>query len=237
MITLLAPGDCFSGVSTAAEDPDGLVAMGGDLSVDTLLSAYRHGIFPWYSEPPILWWSPDPRTVLYLEAFRCSRSLRKSVHNRGYVATFDGHFEQVMRTSAACRPAVGSWIHEEMVTAYVRLHQLGYAHSVEIWHDQQIVGGLYGVSIGRCFFGESMFHTKVDASKVALFYLILFLKKHEIPWVDCQMPTQHLLSLGAQNLSRSQYMVLLQDSIMQSPLAAHAWQQAHTVCQESMRST
>ena len=176
-------------------DPSGLLAVGGDLSSQRLLEAYRLGIFPWYSEDqPILWWSPDPRFVLELDQFQISRSLRKTLRRRIFHVTFDRVFEEVI---AACATVPrddqrGTWITPEMQQAYIDLHGLGYAHSVESWLDGQLVGGLYGVSLGKAFFGESMFHTVTDASKVALVHLVARLKRGGFQLLDAQFLTEHL---------------------------------------------
>jgi leucyl/phenylalanyl-tRNA--protein transferase len=186
-------------------DPSGLLAVGGDLSSERLLEAYRVGIFPWYSEDqPILWWSPDPRLVLDLTEFKLSRSLRKTIKKGVFQVTFDRAFEEVIRACAtvARKGQSGTWITEEMQQAYIHLHGLGYAHSVETWFDETLVGGLYGVSLGKAFFGESMFHHKTDASKVALATLVDYLKRWNFQFIDAQMATEHLISLGAKEMPR-----------------------------------
>jgi leucyl/phenylalanyl-tRNA--protein transferase len=186
-------------------DPSGLLAVGGDLSSERLLEAYRVGIFPWYSEEqPILWWSPDPRFILNLDEFRISQSLRKTLKRKIFQISFDRAFEEVIQAcaSVARRGQKGTWITEEMQDAYVRLHGLGYAHSVETWFGGQLVGGLYGVSLGRAFFGESMFHSRADASKVALAALVQQLKEWEFHFIDAQMTTEHLARLGAREAPR-----------------------------------
>jgi leucyl/phenylalanyl-tRNA--protein transferase len=194
----------FPPIERALQDPNGLLAAGGDLSPERLLDAYRHGIFPWYSDDqPILWWSPDPRTVLYCEELKVSRSLRRVVNAGVFEIRVDSAFEQVIRACAAPRAkAKGTWIVEDMVSAYVRLHERGFAHSVEAWQDGSLAGGLYGVSIGRMFFGESMFARASDASKVALVHLVERLKRHEMPLIDCQQDTAHMASLGARPMAR-----------------------------------
>jgi len=186
-------------------DPSGLLAVGGDLSSERLLEAYRLGIFPWYSEDqPILWWSPDPRFVLELEEFKLARSLRKTLKKQIYRVTFDRAFDAVIEACASVPRAGqrGTWITVEMRDAYLKLHGLGYAHSVETWFDEKLVGGLYGVSLGKVFFGESMFHLRTDASKVALATLVERLKSWQFHFIDAQMTTEHLISLGAKELSR-----------------------------------
>ena len=198
----------FPAVEEALNDPEGLLAVGGDLSSERLLLAYREGIFPWYEEgQPILWWSPNPRTVLYPERLKISRSLGKTLRNKPWTISFDQAFD---RTVAACAEprakSHGTWITQEMCTAYCRLHNEGYAHSVEVWDDHEnLIGGLYGVAIGRLFSGESMFSRKPDASKVALVFLARHLQAWGYPLIDCQLSSPHLDSLGAQSIARSQY--------------------------------
>ena len=206
-------------------DPSGLIAIGGDLSSERLLEAYRVGIFPWYSDDqPILWWSPDPRLVLELDQFKIARSLRKTLNKGIFKVTFDRVFDEVI---AACATVdrdgqQGTWITQEMQDAYIKLHGLGFAHSVETWFDNQLVGGLYGVSLGKAFFGESMFHLKSDASKVALATLVERLKAWGFRFIDAQMTTEHLVSLGAQELSRRIFLKQLQ-SAMRHPTKRGKW--------------
>jgi leucyl/phenylalanyl-tRNA--protein transferase len=210
-LTAEDPPDCFPPVERALSEPDGLLAAGGDLSQERLLAAYRRGIFPWYSPgQPILWWSPDPRAVLDPREFKRSRSLDKSIRNRGFETRLDSQFESVMRAcgSSALRPQ-GSWISPAMIAAYTRLHAAGYAHSVETWRDGQLVGGLYGVVFGRIFCGESMFSRERDASKVALARLCEELLARDYVLIDCQMTTPHLLSLGARTVPRADYLARL----------------------------
>ena len=197
----------FPPVETALKDPNGLLAMGGDLSIERLLDAYRHGIYPWFNPgEPILWWSPDPRMVLVPSDIRVTRSLAKRIRNGGFELRVDTVFSQVMQACAAPRDgALGTWISPEMVVAYTRLHQSGYAHSIETWHQGQLVGGLYGVAIGRMFYGESMFSRMADASKVALVRLANQLQQWQFELIDCQMETEHLASLGAHTVSRSEF--------------------------------
>jgi len=202
------PPDSFPPVGRALREPDGLLAAGGDLSPERLLAAYRRGIFPWYSPgQPILWWSPDPRAVLDPEDFRQSRSLGKAIRNRGFETRLDSGFAAVMAAcgSSSVRPQ-GTWISPAMIAAYTRLHDLGYAHSVETWRDGQLVGGLYGVAFGRIFCGESMFSLERDASKVALKRLCEELIGRGFLLIDCQMTTPHLLSLGARTIPRTEYL-------------------------------
>lgn len=194
----------FPDVKTALEDPDGLLAAGGNLSQERLLMAYRQGIFPWYNnDTPILWWSPDPRCVLFPEQIRISRSLRKNVRNGGFEIRQNSAFETVIRSCAQPRAdELGTWITDEMANAYLALHHAGYAHSIETWRDGALVGGLYGVAIGRVFFGESMFSHVSNASKVALVHLA---QQGDYKMIDCQMATDHLLSLGAEKISREDF--------------------------------
>jgi len=192
--------------------PEGLLAVGGDLRPERLLLAYQSGIFPWYSDDdPILWWSPNPRLVLYPEELKISRSLKKTILKGQYHVTMDTRFQNIIESCAQTRRKIGqgTWITTEMVQAYTRLHRMGYAHSVETWHQDNIVGGLYGVSLGRCFFGESMFSTMTDASKVALVCLRDYLQDHKFDLIDCQLPTDHLIRLGAREISRDDFIVQL----------------------------
>lgn len=200
-------------------DPSGLIAVGGDLSSERLLEGYRVGIFPWYSEDqPILWWSPDPRFVLELDQFKISRSLRKTLRRRIFHVTFDRVFEDVI---AACATASredqsGTWITPEMKEAYIKLHGLGYAHSVEAWFEGNLAGGLYGVSLGKAFFGESMFHRKTDASKVALAVLVEKLRRWNFHFIDAQQATEHMSSLGAKEISRRIFVKKLRSALRHS---------------------
>jgi len=205
----------FPPVNRALRESNGLLAAGGDLSVPRLLEAYRHGIFPWFNlGEPILWWSPDPRMVLIPGEFKTSRSLAKVLRNAAYEVRCDTAFEQVMRGCAAPRGGHhGTWIHEDMIAAYCALYEIGYAHSVEVWMDGRLVGGLYGVSIGRMFYGESMFSHASNASKIALAYLARQLERWQFKMIDCQMNTAHLASLGAREISRSEFIARLQELI------------------------
>lgn len=218
------PPDTFPPLRTALRDPNGLLSMGGDLSTARLLAAYERGIFPWYSAgQPILWWSPDPRMVLLPAEFKVSRSLGKSIRNRGYQTSFDRAFAGVMQRCGdeAVRPE-GTWISTEMVAAYTKLHELGYAHSVETWRDGDLVGGLYGVALGRVFFGESMFSIATDASKVALHALVSRLRRHGYGLIDCQMETAHLASLGGRTLPRRDFVAELK-RLIKNPTATGLW--------------
>ena len=194
----------FPPVERAMTEPNGLLAIGGDLSATRLLDAYRHGIFPWFNPgEPILWWSPDPRTVLFPEEVRVSRSLAKRMRNSGFETRVDTAFSQVMLGCAAPRrDTANTWISPAMVAAYTGLQQQGFAHSVEVWHSGQLVGGIYGVAIGRMFYGESMFSRMPDASKVALVSLCRQLQRWGFGMIDCQMETTHLTSMGARPITR-----------------------------------
>jgi leucyl/phenylalanyl-tRNA--protein transferase len=206
-------------------DPSGLLAVGGDLSKERLLEAYRLGIFPWYSDDqPILWWSPDPRLVLDLKDFKISRSLSKTLKKGVFQVTFDHAFEEVIQACAVVPRAAqnGTWITEEMQEAYINLHGLGYAHSVESWFGGKLAGGLYGVSLGKAFFGESMFRLKTDASKVALATLVEKLKSWDFHFIDSQMTTEHMVRLGAKELPRRIFLKRLQ-SALRHPTRRGRW--------------
>jgi leucyl/phenylalanyl-tRNA--protein transferase len=202
----------FPPVSNALREPDGLLAIGGDLSPRRLVDAYRRGIFPWYSEgQPILWWSPDPRCVLFPGEFRISRSLHRVLKKKTFRITCNRAFGDVI--VACAQPRGGkrdTWITREVITAYQRLHSLGYAHSIECWHQGRLAGGLYGVAIGRVFFGESMFTRVTDASKAALAQLTAALLHWGYPLIDCQVYSRHLESLGARCIPRAEFVHLLQ---------------------------
>jgi leucyl/phenylalanyl-tRNA--protein transferase len=188
---------------------DGLLAIDGALTPDWLLLAYESGIFPWFNEgDPIMWWSPDPRSVLKTSEVTNSKSMRPYLNNRSYHFKLDTAFEQVMTRCASVprNGQEGTWITDEMLKAYCELHQIGVAHSAEIWHDNQLIGGLYGVSLGRMFFGESMFSLKPNASKLALIRLCSWLELHEFKWIDCQIHNSHLASMGAKEISRTTFL-------------------------------
>ena len=207
-----------------AED-DGLLAVGGDLSKERLLTAYRQGIFPWYEVgQPILWWSPNPRLVLFPEELKISRSLRKVLRKHEFEIRFDSSFENVIKACAdvSTEKGKGPWIIPEMQQAYTELHQEGYAHSVESWLNGEVVGGLYGISLGQCFFGESMFSTISDSSKAALVALAEFSKQVGIKIIDCQMTTQHLLSLGAREIDRKSFLRKL-NQYLEKPYIKGSW--------------
>jgi leucyl/phenylalanyl-tRNA---protein transferase len=205
----------------ALNEPNGLLAVGGDLSPVRLLNAYRQGIFPWYSDgQPILWWSPNPRAVLFPEKLNISRSLRKKLRQQRFRITLDCDFAGVIDACSEPRAEQGgTWITEEMKQAYIRLHEIGFAHSVECWEEDKLVGGLYGLSMGKVFFGESMFTRRSDASKIAFAHLVAQLKLWNFRLIDCQVESEHLTSLGAEPIPREQFLDLLDESC--EPIDAH----------------
>ena len=207
MIRWLGPSDPFPPVDAALTDPNGLLAAGGDLTAPRLLDAYRRGIFPWSADDePILWWCPDPRMVLFVDEFNVSRSLRKRLRSGVFTVSADRAFNQVMRGCAGPRAdGDGTWITAAITRSYTALHRMGHAHSIETWRDGLLVGGLYGVSIGRMFFGESMFARESDASKVALACLARQLERWGFSMIDCQMSTAHLATLGAREIPRRDF--------------------------------
>ncbi len=208
MLTWLQRDDLsFPPLEKAMREPNGLLAAGGDLSPERLLAAYRHGCFPWYQEgQPLLWWSPDPRTVLFPEELHVSRSLRKTLRQETFTVSFDRAFQAVIEGCAGPRRyADGTWITTPMQNAYLALHRLGVAHSVEVWQDGRLVGGLYGLAMGQLFFGESMFSRATDASKVGFVTLVERLRDWGFKLIDCQMPTQHLASFGARAIPREAF--------------------------------
>ena len=207
MIPWLAADTPFPPVETALREPNGLLAAGADLSAQRLLDAYRRGIFPWFNEgDPILWWSPDPRMVMFPEELKVSRSLRKTLLARRYEIRTDSAFHSVMQQCAATREAqTGTWITDGIIQAYTHLHELGRAHSVETWIDGELAGGLYGVALGRMFYGESMFSRRTDASKIAFAHLVRQLQRWGFGMIDCQMKTAHLASLGAREIPRDEF--------------------------------
>jgi leucyl/phenylalanyl-tRNA---protein transferase len=195
---------------------EGLVAVGGELNPDFILSAYQQGIFPWFNEDdPILWWSPNPRLVLYPEDFKLSDSLRQVIRSNKFRIAIDSNFSEVIKNcSQAPRPGQdGTWITHDMIDAYIELHSLGYAHSFETYLDEELVGGLYGLSLGKVFYGESMFFKHSDASKFALYHLVKFCKNHKFEFIDAQQPTKHLKNLGAKEIERSEFLKNLQNAL------------------------
>jgi len=215
LITADTPETQFPSPNSASEE--GLVAVGGKITTKRVLSAYRQGIFPWYSEDqPVLWWSPEPRAVLYPDEIKISRSLKKRLRQNNFSITADTAFSEVVKACAGPRtqsPTGSTWITTEMMDTYNRLHQLGYGHSIEVWNEEKLVGGLYGLSLGSAFFGESMFSHQSDASKLALVYLAKFSKSRGIDFIDCQLPTDHLASMGAVNISRKEYLRILETAL------------------------
>lgn len=227
----------FPAVTLALDQPDGLLAVGGNLSAATLLNAYRHGIFPWFSEgQQILWWSPNPRAVIYPERLKISRSLRKRLRQGRFQVTLDRAFDEVIKACATSRErlepdqvspweyAHGTWITPKMQLAYQQLHRLGHAHSIEAWHDGVLVGGLYGIAIGQVFFGESMFSHAADASKVAFAHLVEQLKVWQFSLIDCQVSSQHLTRLGAEEIERSRFIDHINSACQNPNLAPPQWQ-------------
>jgi leucyl/phenylalanyl-tRNA---protein transferase len=216
--------DRFPPASQALTEPNGLLAAGGDLNPKRLLAAYRRGIFPWYEEgQPILWWSPDPRAVLRPEDVKVSRSLRRSLNKGGFELKIDDSFEAVVAACAEPRRYTdATWITRDMAAAYTRLHRMGWAHSFESWRDGELVGGLYGVAIGRVFFGESMFTRVTDASKVAFVRLAEQLRARSFRLIDCQVASAHVASLGATTVSRASFLALL-DEYCERPGDPERW--------------
>lgn len=207
--------DRFPPVESALEEPNGLLAAGGDLSVLRLLDAYSHGIFPWYEEgQPVLWWSPDPRMVLWPGEMRISRRLARLIQQNLYRVTMDEAFQEVIRNCASVRrKSKGTWITPDMQQAYCRLHQAGFAHSVEVWLGDELVGGVYGIALGKVFFGESMFSSRNNTSKLAMAYLTRQLHLWGFKLIDCQVSSVHLQSLGAVEISRPEFMQHLQNHL------------------------
>jgi leucyl/phenylalanyl-tRNA--protein transferase len=232
LIPWLNKNTSFPPVESALQSPNGLLAAGSDLSASRLLDAYRHGIFPWFNPgEPVLWWSPDPRMVLIPGEFKVSRSLSKILRNSTYEVRTDTAFEQVMRGCAAPRAGKqgvhhGTWISEEMIAAYCALHQSGCAHSVEVWMNEELAGGLYGISIGHMFYGESMFSNVSNASKIALAHLAKQFERWQLGhstsigtgMIDCQMNTPHLASLGAREIPRGEFITRLQELVHCVPI-------------------
>jgi leucyl/phenylalanyl-tRNA--protein transferase len=219
------PHQPFPPAHLAMREPNGLLAIGGDLSLSRLLRAYAQGIFPWYNpDEPILWWCPDPRTVLHPDGLKVSRSLRKSLRRDDYAVTFDIAFDTVLAACAAPRASgAGTWLGEDMRRAYDQLHSHGYAHSVEVWRSGTLIGGLYGVAMGRVFFGESMFSRADDASKIALYWLCQQLAAWRFELIDCQVSSAHLQSLGATTMPRIDFLHRLAVA-MDAPHPPQPWQ-------------
>lgn len=224
MIQWLHRDTPFPPLEFALEQPNGLLAVGGDLSPERLLTAYRNGIFPWYSDgDPILWWSPDPRMVLFPGELRVTRSLAKVLRNRPYEVRFDTAFDRVIGACAEPRAhQPGTWITAEIRAAYNELHARGYAHSIETWIDGELAGGLYGVALGGVFFGESMFARVRDASKIAVVHLVQHLQARGFGMIDCQMHTDHLASLGARQIDRDTFLLRLRE-LLDYPATTGRW--------------
>jgi leucyl/phenylalanyl-tRNA---protein transferase len=219
----------FPPLEHALREPPGLLAAGGDLRPERLLAAYERGVFPWYSaQQPILWWSPDPRMVLFPGEFVCSRSLSKTLRNGPYTTRVDHAFGATIRACAAPRRSGSdTWLNSEMIASYENLHELGYGHSVETYEAGQLAGGLYGIQLGQVFFGESMFSLRRDASKVALARLIQECRARDIQLIDCQVASSHLASLGAREVSRSQFVAFLRRYARRVP--SGIWSEAATL--------
>lgn len=221
-ITWLDPNTlAFPSTSTALTSPDGLLAAGGKLTPEWLIYAYTRGIFPWFSDgEPILWWSPSPRTVIPIDQLHVSKSLAKAIRKQSFQITFDHAFEEVIAACAEPRanyPEDGTWISDDIMAAYSTLHQLGHAHSVEVWNEGKLIGGIYGVALGKIFFGESMFSRQSNGSKIALFYLAEQLKEWQYIAIDCQVHNAHLENMGALQLPRTTFEALLQQHVVDTP--------------------
>lgn len=202
----------FPPPSQAQTEPNGLLAMGGDLSPQRLLNAYKSGIFPWYSkDDPILWWSPDPRGILYLDQLRINRTLSKVIKRKPYTLSVNRSFDKVIQfcSKVPRKEGQGTWITEDIIQAYTQLHQLGHAHSIEVWQDDELVGGIYGIMVGGCFCAESMFHTQPNASKIAYWALVNWMKQHQAHFIDCQMQNNFLVTLGVCEIPRDLYLEML----------------------------
>ena len=223
MIHWLRPDEPFPPVTAALADPNGLLAASGELSAVRLIDAYRHGIFPWFSPgQPVLWWSPDPRMVLMPHELKVSRSLRKALRRRDYEVRADTCFRAVMQACAEPRPEQGgTWISAGMIAAYCALHEQGLAHSIETWIDGELAGGLYGVALGRMFYGESMFTHAAGASKIALVHLVRQIERWHFGMIDCQLHTRHLASLGAREIPRADFMRKLQELVDYPGVTGH----------------
>jgi leucyl/phenylalanyl-tRNA--protein transferase len=220
MINWLAPGSPFPSIDDALTEPNGLLAAGLELTPGRILQAYRQGIFPWFNPgDPVLWWSPDPRMVLMPSEFKLARSLRQRMKKGGYEIRVDTAFREVMEACAEARQdQTGTWIGQWMVDAYTRLHEMGFAHSIETWVEGELAGGLYGLAIGRMFYGESMFTRRTDASKLALAHLCRQLETWDFGLIDCQMETPHLASLGAKPIPRKAFIQELKRLVELAPV-------------------
>lgn len=226
MIAWLKEGENFPPVASALIEPNGLLCASENLSASLLLDAYIQGIFPWFSEgEPVLWWSPNPRTVLFLDEFKCSRSLTRVLKNAHYQVVLNAHFAKVIHecASSARKNQNGTWIDAQIKQSYGALFQAGFAHCVETWIDQKLVGGLYGVAIGNMFYGESMFSLVDNASKIAFAHLVYFLKKQGFTLIDCQVYTAHLASLGAREIARDEFLTHVRKETAKAPIKPN-WQ-------------
>jgi len=222
-IAWLELDDDFPPASDALSEPNGLLAAGADLSAERLIHAYKSGIFPWYSDDqPILWWSPNPRCVVFPEHIHVSKSLKKHIRKHRPQLTFNQAFDQVIHYCSRPTTEEGTWITDEMMAAYTQLHHMGVAHSVEVWQNDNLIGGLYGLAIGKCFFGESMFSLASNASKVALTGLTKQLKQWGYKLIDCQVESPHLLSMGANCIPRHEFLAILERYVNQP--CQHPWQ-------------
>ena len=232
MLTWLAPGQDFPPLAQALSDPAGLLAAGGDLSPARLIAAYRQGIFPWYNAgDPILWWSPDPRMVLLPDELRVPRSLAKLMRRQPYEIRVDSAFRAVMTACAQPRAGqAGTWINADIIDAYTQLHALGVAHSVEAWQDGVLVGGLYGIALGRAFYGESMFARAPDASKIAFVHLVRQLQRWQFGMIDCQMNTAHLARFGAREIPRTDFIARL-ESLVNLAAVPTPWRLDHDLAE------
>lgn len=227
MIPWLGQNDPFPPISSALREPNGLLAAGGDLSPQRLIEAYRRGIFPWFNPgEPILWWNPDPRMVLFPTELKVTRSLRKTLRKHDFELRVDTAFREVMTACAEPRDGQGTWITPAMIDAYCELHRLGLAHSVETWVEGRLAGGLYGISLGRMFYGESMFSRQTDASKIAFVHLVRQLQRWDFGLIDCQMKTAHLASLGAREIPRAEFSQKLAELVNFRAITG-AWQFDH----------
>jgi len=227
MIPWLGQNDPFPPLASALHEPNGLLAAGGDLSPQRLVDAYTHGIFPWFNPgEPILWWSPDPRMVLFPTELKVTRSLRKTLKKHDFELRVDTAFREVMAACAEPRDGQGTWITPAMIDAYCELHRLGLAHSVETWVGGRLAGGLYGIGLGRMFYGESMFSRQADASKIAFVHLVRQLERWHFGMIDCQMKTAHLASLGAREIPRAEFSQKLTEMV-NSPGINCPWQFDH----------
>ncbi|MGH6610188.1 MAG: leucyl/phenylalanyl-tRNA--protein transferase [Burkholderiaceae bacterium] len=245
MIAWLAPGQPFPPVASALELPNGLLAASAELTAERLIAAYPQGIFPWYSDDePVLWWSPDPRMVLYTDELKISRSfakiLRRAIHDTSVELRLDSAFKRVIESCAAPRDGdARTWITGSVLDAYIELHRRGLAHSIETWVEGRLAGGLYGVALGRMFYGESMFARATDASKIALATLVQLLRNEQVPVIDCQQNTRHLASLGAREISRKQFVAHLNVSVRARPIhwAAYADQPLNALLADLLKAT